>query len=68
MRRILCFLRLSSKRPVTMYVSAAGADAVRQWQAGAAGTISWAKRRGFAVVVQDESIFIRIGTNGRKLW
>ena len=51
-----------------MYASAADSDAVRQWQAGAVGTISWAKRRGFAVVVQDESIFIRIETNGRKLW
>ena len=51
-----------------MYASAADSDAVRQWQAGAAGTISWAKRRGFAVVVQDESIFLRTGTNGRKLW
>ena len=68
MRRILRLLGFSSKRSATMYASAAGADAVRQWQAGAAGTISWAKRRGFAVVVQDESIFLRTGTNGRKLW
>ena len=44
-----------------MYASAADADSVRQWQAGAAGTISWAKRRGFAVVVQDEPIFLRTG-------
>ena len=68
MRRILRFLGFSSKRSVTMYASAAGADAVRQWQAGATSTISGAKRRGFTIVVQDESIFIRIGTNGRKLW
>ena len=67
-RRILRLLGFSSKRSATMYASAADSDAVRQWQAGAAGTISWVKRRGFAVVVQDESIFIRIGTNGRKLW
>ena len=67
-RRILRFLGFSSKRSTTEYASAADSGAVRQWQAGAAGTISWAKRRGFAVVVQDESIFIRIGTNGRKLW
>ena len=67
-RRILRFLEFSSKRSTTEYASAADSDAVRQWQAGAAGTISWAKRRGFAVVVQDGSIFIRIGTNGRKLW
>ena len=51
-----------------MYASAADADSVRQWQAGAAGTISGAKRRGFTIVVQDESIFLRTGTNGRKLW
>ena len=67
-RRILRFLGFSSKRSATMYASAADADSVRQWQAGATGTISGAKRRGFAVVVQDESIFIRIGTIGRKLW
>ena len=67
-RRILRFLGFSSKRSATMYASAAGADAVRQWQAGAAGTISGAKRRGFTIVVQDESIFLRTGTNGRKLW
>ena len=67
-RRILRFLGFSSKRSATMYASAAGADAVRQWQAGATGTISGAKRRRFTIVVQDESIFIRIGTNGKKLW
>ena len=66
-RRILRFLGFSSKRSATMYASAADSDAVRQWQAGIAGTISWTKRRRFTVVVQDESIFIRIGTNGRKL-
>ena len=41
---------------------------MRRWQVDAAGTISSAKQRGFTIVVQDESIFIRIGTNGRKLW
>ena len=51
-----------------MYASAAGADAVRQWQAGAAGMIPGAKRRGFTIVVQDESIFLRTETNGRNLW
>ena len=42
-RRILRFLGFSSKRTTTEYASAADSDAVRQWQAGAAGTISWAK-------------------------
>ena len=67
-RRILSLPGFSSKRSATMHASAAGADAVRQWQAGAAGTISGAKRRGFTIVVQVESIFLRTGTNGRKLW
>ncbi len=67
-RRILRFLGFSSKRSATMYASAAGADAVRQWQAGATDTISGAKRRGFTIVVQNKSILLRTGTNGRKLW
>ena len=41
---------------------------VRRWQVDAAGTIYGAKRRGFTIAIQDESIFLRTGTNGRKLW
>ena len=67
-RRILRFLGFSSKRSATMYASAADADSVRRWQAGATGTMSGAKRRGFTIVVRDEPIFLRTGTNGRKLW
>ncbi len=67
-RRIMRSLGFSSKRSTTEYTSAAGGDEVRRWQVDAAGTISSAKQRGFTIVVQDESIFIRIGTNGRKLW
>ena len=67
-RRILRFLGFSSKRSATMHASAADADSVRRWQAGATGTVSGAKRRGFTIVMQDESIFLRTGMNGRKLW
>ena len=67
-RRILRLLWFSSKRSAAMYAPTADADSVRQWQAGVTGTISGAKRRGFTIVVQDESIFLRTGTNGRKLW
>ena len=67
-RRILRLLGFSSKRSATMYASAADADSVRRWQTGATGTIPGAKRRGFTIAVQDESIFLRTGTNGRKLW
>ena len=67
-RKILRRLGFSPKRSVTEYSSAADADAVRRWQADAAGTIRRAKRRGFAVVVQDESIFVRTGIDRRNLW
>ena len=67
-RRILRLLGFSSKRSTTQYASAADDETVRQWQKDARGVISGAKRRGFRIVVQDESIFLRIGTNGRKLW
>ena len=67
-RRILRFLGFSSKRSTTRYASVADADTIKRWQADAAGMISGAKRRGFTIVVQDESIFVRVGTNGRKLW
>ena len=67
-RRILRHLGFSSKRSATLYASAADDGTVRQWQADAAGTISGAKRRGLTIVVQDESIFLRTETNGRKLW
>ena len=67
-RRILRFPGFSFKRSATMYASATDADSVRQRQAGVTGTISGAKRHGFTIVVQDESIFLRTGTNGRKLW
>jgi len=67
-RRILRLLGFSSKRSTTTYASAADDEAVRQWQKDAKTVISGAKRRGFRIVVQDESIFIRTGTNGRKLW
>ena len=67
-RRILRLLGFSSKRPAAMHASVADADSVRQWQAGATGTVSGTKRRGFTIMVQDESMFLRTGTNGRKLW
>ena len=47
---------------------AADANTVRQEQADAAGTISGAKRREVTIAVQDESIFLRTGTNERNLW
>ena len=66
-RRIPNSPRFSQKRPATTYSSAAGAETVRRWQADAAGIIRAARRRRFRVVVQDESIFARIGTNGGKI-
>ena len=67
-RRILRHLGFSSKRPATLYTSTADDGTVRRWQADAADIISGAKRRRLTIVMQDESIFLRTGTNGRKLW
>ena len=67
-RRILRQLGFSVKTSVTSHSNAADAGTVRQWQKDAKAVISGAKRRGFRIVVQDESIFQRTGSNGRKLW
>ena len=67
-RRILRLLEFSSKRFTTRYASAADTDAIKRWQADAADMISGAKRRGVTIVVQDESIFVMGGMNGRNLW
>ena len=68
MRRILRLLGFSSKRVCYHVCLGSCADAVRQWQAGATGTISGGKKariydRGAGRVHISQN-----GTNGRKLW
>ncbi len=67
-RRIMRELGFSPKRSTTKYAAAAGDDAVRRWQADAAGAILRARRRKTVTVVQDGPVFARMGTNGRRLW
>ncbi len=67
-RRIMRELGFSPKRPATKYAAAAGDDAVRRLRACAAGAILRARRRKTATVVQDGPAFVRMGTNGRRLW
>ena len=68
MRRIMRVFGFSCKTSTTVYGNSAGADEVRRWQKDASAVISRAKRRGFRIAIQDESIFIRIGEDGKRLW
>ena len=60
-RRILHLLGFSSKRSSPLHALTANADTVRRWQADAV-MISGTKRRGFTIVMQDKSIFLRTGS------
>ncbi len=67
-RRILRELGFSRKTSVVKLGDAADAKKVTYWQADTKRAIAGAKRAGFMIVVQDESIFIRVGGDGAKLW
>ncbi len=67
-RRILRTMGFSLKTSTTKLADAADAKAVRRWQRAAKDTIALAKRRGFRITVQDESIFVSTGRDGRKFW
>ncbi len=67
-RRILRTMGFSLKTSTTKLADAADAKAVRRWQRTAKDTIALAKRRGFRIAVQDESIFVSTGSDGKKFW
>ncbi len=67
-RRILRTMGFSLKTSTTKLANAADAKEVRRWQREAKDTIRLAKRRGFRITVQDESIFVSTGRDGRKFW
>ena len=66
--RILRELGLSRKTSVAKLGGATDAKKVTYWQADTKRAIAGAKRAGFGIVVRDESIFIRVGGDGAKLW
>ncbi len=65
-KRILRTTGFSLKTSTTRLADAADAKAVRRWQRAAKDTIALAKRRGFRITVQDESIFVSTGRDGKK--
>ena len=67
-RRILRAMGFSLKTSTTKLADAADAKAVRRWQREAKTAIKLAKRRGFRITVQDESIFVSTGRDGKKFW
>ena len=67
-RRILRTTGFSSKMSATRLADVADAKAVRRWQREAKAAIKLAKRRGFRITVQDESIFASAGRDGKKFW
>ena len=64
-RRILRALGLSRMMSVTRLADAAGAE-VKGWQKDMKRVVSGAKRRGFRIAVEDESIFVSAGRDGPK--
>ena len=67
-RKILCRFGFSAKRSTTEYSSAADPETVEKWQKDLKPAITGSKRRRRRIIVQDESVFIRVGTNGKKFW
>ena len=67
-RRILRTMGFSLKTSTTKLADAADAKAVRRWQGAARTAIKLTKRRGFRIAIQDESIFVSTGRDGRKFW
>ena len=67
-RRILRALGFSRMTSVTRLAGAAGVGEVRGWQEDLKKVVSGAKRRGFRIAVEDESIFVNVGRDGSKLW
>lgn len=67
-RRILRVLGFSRKTSVTKLADAADPKEVEKWQMDVKRIIVNAKKRGFVITIQDESIFVNMGTDGLKLW
>jgi len=67
-RRIMRAFRLSPKVARLVHVNRASRRAVAAWWRRTKRRIARLRRRGFAVVVQDESIFVHDAVAGVKLW
>ena len=66
--RILHKLGMSVKTAQRVHTSKADIKEIRQWQRNANGHISRLEKKGFAIVIQDESLFTYDPVSGRKYW
>ena len=67
-RKIMHALGLTAKTVKRVHVNRAEIEEIRRWQRNAKRRISRLERRGFAVVVFDEAIFIDDPESGAKYW
>ena len=59
---------LSSKRTTSIHINAASKESVDGWQKNRNRRISCLEAKGFTLVVEDESFFIRDRTEGCRYW
>ena len=67
-RKVLDSLGFSRKAPIPVHVNASSNKECEKWYEDVSCLISRLKRRGFTVIVQDESFFINDVAKGYKLW
>ena len=68
LRKILKDYEFSAKHATQTYAHASSKSTCTRWTNNTMDLISRLKRRGFRVVIQDESIFVYDSKNGRKYW
>ena len=59
---------LKPKVPQKLHVRAASNDACRKWNSRIISRIKKAKKKGFPVFIQDESVFVDDVRLGKKYW
>ncbi len=67
-RRLMREQNMSPKTPELVHRNKADEQTIRRWQCNAKRQISRLKKEGFAIVIQDESIFVNDPVVGRKYW
>ena len=67
-RRIPYRLGMSAKTAQRVHTSKADIEEIRRWQRNTKGCISRLEKKGFAIVIQDESFFTYDPATGHKYW
>ena len=67
-RKIMHQYNLTPKRPNRIHINSADSKAVSNWKYRTKKIISRLKKKGFNILVQDESFFVHDAIQGRKYW